>query len=362
MAIYIARWDCPTCGTIGNRGPETRCANCGTSRPADIMFYLPRDEEAVEDARQKQAALAGVDWRCGHCESQNKATQGTCNYCGNPRDALSEDVDLATRTYRKGEVPTSTPQGPSSEEIYTRESQRHQASRFRKLRPIVWAGVIGLILIILSGFIPITLDVEVTGFTWERSVQMEHYEPVAYEDWSTPTGAYDVRSFRAIHHYDKVFSHTETRYRDVRVQVGSEQYVCGKVDMGNGYFQDRYCSRPVYTTKTEPYRYDVYRDVPAYRTKYAYKVMEWVAKPAYIIRAKADNHQAQWPTPPSSFQSEEWRQGKQDGNYLVTVDAGESQTEPVPFRYWMELQLGQEIPGKKAWLYGSWYGLEVAGE
>ena len=155
----------------------------------------------------------------------------------------------------------------------------------------------------------------------------------------------------------KEYSHAETRYRDVRVQVGTETYVCGKVDMGNGYFQDRYCTRPVYTTRSEPYQHTVYRDVPIYATRYSYKLMEWVLKPAYALRAEGDDHKARWPEPPASLQNEDWRKGQSEGRYSVRVVAGKEYTEEVGARYWEGLRLGNEIPAKRAWLYGAWYGL-----
>jgi hypothetical protein len=217
--------------------------------------------------------------------------------------------------------------------------------------------MLGIVALFLSGFFPRTVDARIVGFSWQRSIQMEHYEAVSYEHWSAPSNAFDVRSFQAVHHYEKEYSHTETRYRDVRVQVGSETYVCGKVDVGNGYFQDRYCTRPVYTTRSEPYRYDVYRDVPVYATKYAFKLMKWVNKPAYALRDKGDDHDAYWPEPPVSLQDDSWRKGLREGNYFVMVEVGGVHTEEVGPRYWGGLRLGNDIPAKRAWLYGAWYGL-----
>ena len=93
MAVYVGKWDCPTCGNIGVAGPETNCTNCGASRPEDVQFYLD-DETVIRDKSQLEEAQAGVDWICGHCSSQNKALADPCWSCGNPRDVLSEDVDL----------------------------------------------------------------------------------------------------------------------------------------------------------------------------------------------------------------------------------------------------------------------------
>ncbi|MEZ4685709.1 MAG: hypothetical protein R3B47_06475 [Bacteroidia bacterium] len=326
MAIYVGRWDCPTCGTIGNLGPETRCPNCGASRPEDVHFYLATDAEVVRDKRRLAAAKAGADWRCGHCSSHNKAGSSVCQTCGNPRDQYSEDIELSRREYGPGQAPSATPSGPSTLEQYEESVRKHNAGRFRKLRPIIAFAFVGLLALVLSGFLPTGVDARVVGFSWERITSMEHYEAVSYEDWSAPSNAFDIESFRAVHHYEKEYSHTETRYRDVRVQVGTETYVCGKVDMGNGYFQDRYCTRPVYTSRSEPYQYDVYRDVPVYATKYAYKVMQWVKKPAYALRAEGNDHEAQWPQPPLSLQSEDWRKGGNEARYFVRVMAGKEHT------------------------------------
>jgi hypothetical protein len=357
MAIYVGRWDCPTCGTTGNIGPETRCPNCGASRPEDVRFYLATDAEVVRDKRRIAEAKAGADWRCGHCSSHNKAGVEVCETCGNPHDQFSEDLQLEQREYPPGQVPNAAPREAKTLEQYEEQARRHQASRFRKLRPIIALGIIGLVALILSGFFPMSVDARVVGFYWERTTQMEHYESVSYEDWSVPSAAFDVEGFQAVHHYEKEYSHTETRYRDVREQVGTETYVCGKVDMGNGYFQDRYCTRPVYTTRSEPYRYDVYRDIPVYRTKYRFQLMQWVPKPAYALRLEGNGHDPRWPQPPASLQGEDWRKGKSEGQYTVVVYTGQEYTEEVGPRYWEGLRLGIEIPARRAWLYGTWYGL-----
>lgn len=357
MAIYVGRWDCPACGTTGNIGPETRCPNCGASRPEDVRFYLATDAEVVRDEKRRAEAMAGTDWRCGHCGSHNKAGTTVCQTCGNPHDQFSEDTALEKRQYAPGQVPHASPEGPDTLEQYKESTKRHREGRFRKLRPVITLTILGVIVLILSGFFPMGVDARVTGFHWERSTQMEHHEAVAYEDWSTPSNAFDIRSFQAIHHYEKEYSHTETRYRDVREQIGTETYVCGKVDMGNGYFQDRHCTRPVYTTRSEPYRYDVYRDVPVYGTKYRYKVMQWVVKPAYTLRSEGNDHDPRWPEPPISIQGKDWRKGRSEGRYTIIVEAGQRYTEEVGPRYWESLQTGDEVPARRAWLYGSWYGL-----
>jgi ribosomal protein L37E len=231
MSIYVGRWDCSRCGTQLIEGPKTRCPNCGAPRPEDVQFYLPDESHVVTDAAAIRQAKAGVDWICGHCKAQNKAADKQCKSCGNPRDELSKDVDLQQKSYEQGEVPrAATP---------SRKKPDYPPARRRKVRPAVTIISFLLLALVLlfASYWPVEVSVEVVGFRWERKVLMEHYEPVDRSAWNLPSGAYNVRKERAIHHYDKVFSHNETYYEDVRVKVGEERYVCGKEDMGNGYFQ-----------------------------------------------------------------------------------------------------------------------------
>lgn len=366
MAIRVGRWDCPTCGHKGNLGPETRCKNCGAPRPEKVKFYLPEDAEVVEDEKRRREAQAGVDWVCGHCAAQNKAGDTLCYSCGNPRDAASEDVDLEQVEYDTEQVPR---QGPGLEEAageqYRRARIRTEAASKRKRR----RGLLGLILSspILAGILffllksfPQTVDVEVVGFIWERSIQFEHYEAVQEEAWEVPSQAFQVSSFKAIHHYDKVFRGYETRTRDVRVKVGEESYVCGQRDLGNGYFEDRYCTRPIYETREETYKAEVYEDVPVYATKYRYTIMRWVRKQAYFRKISGTDQQARWPEAPTQGDPDTWRQGPKDAVYYVTVleNDGDKHTEEVGYQYWQARSLGEKLPAEKSRLMDIYYGLK----
>ena len=167
------------------------------------VFTLHQDARVVKDKQKLAQAKAGVDWRCGHCGSHNKAGMDTCQTCGNPQDQFSEDVNLIQREYASGEVPSANLDGPSTLDRYEETVKRHKASRFRKLRPILAVGFVGILLLVLSGFYPMGVNARVVGFSWERITQMEHYEAVSYEDWSAPSNAFDIESYQAVHHYEK---------------------------------------------------------------------------------------------------------------------------------------------------------------
>ena len=350
MAILVGRWDCSTCGNKAILGPKTQCPNCGASRPEDVRFYLPDDAEIVTIEEQLKEARAGVDWICGHCSTQNKAHQVACRGCGNPRDEQSEDVNLAEKTYELHEVPKDAliPYEPPA-----RKPKRNTSGGW----------ILALILVIVGFYflsqIPKDIDVTVSGFTWERTLQMAHYEPVQKEEWHLPKEAYDVSKFRAIHHYDKVFRGYETRYRDVRVKVGEERYVCGQRDKGNGYFEEVYCTRPIYRTKQEAYDEAIYDNVPVYKDKYSFTVKEWVEKGAYLLRARGEDHHAAWPSQAYPDPAN-WREGERNGRYtaLFKDDKGLVHEETFDFEKWDQFYKGQTLTATKSWLLGTYFGLK----
>lgn len=365
MAVHVGRWDCPTCGNKGVLGPETRCPNCGSSRPKDVRFYLPTDAEVVQDEARIKEAMAGVDWICGHCTSQNKAVDTICFSCGNPRDETSDDVDLQEREYRTGEVPTDS---------FEPKRTRHPLERTRRplteSRPVRAQGgglfrkvLIGLGLVLVAVFFlrsfPKEIDVTVEQFSWQRDIQMMHYEPVQQEAWGgAPSGAFEVRTAREIRSYKQVLRGYETRTRTVQVQVGTEQYVCGKIDKGNGYFVDKYCSRPIYENRQETYEQPVYDQVPVYDTKYYYKIMKWVK--ANLLNASAKDHSPKWPNPPPQPDPDKWKEGAKQEVYYIYVreDDGDVHKETIPFERWSKLDIGSSIKAKKSMIFDIYYGLK----
>ncbi len=358
MSVYVGRWDCPTCGTRAIPGPETRCPNCHASRPPNVRFYLPDDAELLDSEEARKAAASGPDWICGHCQTQNKAIHTDCQACGNPRDELSEDVALQERQYSSEEVPVGS---------FAPKRTLHPSEKQPKKRKSRWGlrGVLMLAALFFGGWIllqtfPKHVQVKVVGFEWQRSIQLEHREVVKKEAWSTPNGAFEVESFKAIREYRQVLRGYEKRTRKVKVQTGTERYVCGKIDKGNGYFVDKYCTRPVYSYRTETYDEPVYDKVPVYGTKYRFKVWEWVQRPTNVIKAGGKNQEARWPEDQRLKQSKEWRAGPKKAVYYLTVQEsnGQKHREKVDFAYWDKLQQGQSIGAKKAYIIGTWYGLD----
>lgn len=365
MAIRIGRWDCTTCGHKGNLGPSTRCVNCGASRPPGVKFYLPSDADIIEDDTRLKEAKSGADWICGHCTAQNKAKDTLCYSCGNPRDVESGDRGLAQREYSTEEVPVEgmRPEEQAGEQYRRARIESTPGKPRKKI-----GGILGLILSspILAGILyfllrsfPQTIQVQTVELSWERQIQFEHFEPVEREDWQTPSGAYNVSSFKAVHHYDKVFRGYENRTRTVQEKVGEESYVCGQRDLGNGYFEDKYCTRPIYKSRQETYKEAIYDNVPVYATKYRYTIKEWVRKPEYLQKSLGTNNSPNWPEAPG-INNGEWREGPREAYYYVTVleSDGDKHKEQVNEAYWSQRSVGESLQAKRSRLLDIYYGLD----
>ena len=374
MAIRVGRWDCMVCGTKGNMGPDTHCTNCGSSRPLDVKFYLPSDAEIVREKAGLKAAKAGPDWACGHCGAQNKAQSTYCGSCGNPKDDKSGDKEVQTRTFapdavpREGGLHESTAAGDTYRKEHRSKIETkpgYKRKRPRGLMALILSSPIlaGIVYYLLQAF-PLAIDVEVIGHEWERSIQFQHYEAVTQEAWKVPSGAFNVSSFRAVHHYDRVSRGFETRTRTVRDKVGEERYVCGQRDLGNGYFEDVYCTRPIYENREETYRTEVFDDVPVYAKKYRFDLMQWVSRPEYVQRNSGNDHNPDWPKAPSRGKADEWREVSRQESYRIVVreDDGDEHSEEVGYRFWTTRNIGDMLSAERSRFLDIYYGITEGGK
>lgn len=343
MNIQVGRWDCRYCGHIGNLGPETKCSQCAAPRDPDVKFYLPEDAAYVTDAEELRRAELGADWNCDHCGADNKSGTEKCRACGNPRD--ESDAVREEKIYDLSDVPSSDKATRDlDKKTVLPETQKTPKTRSYKILYFL-AAFIAVIVFLLY---PRETTVEVSGHSWTRTIDIEAYRQVQEEDWTLPSQGEMIRSFSAIHHYDKILDHYESRTRSVRVKVGEERYACGKIDKGNGYFQTKYCSRPVYQNRQESYQEPVYRNDPVYRTKYVYNIYRW--KLDRTNRASGSDKNPKWPegAPPQNVQNDKWREGKKTEKYLlyVTDKKGKKHEMEVDFRIWNKYNVGDKMKAK----------------
>jgi hypothetical protein len=345
MAIQLGRWDCLSCGQKGNLGNVTSCPACGSPRGEDVEFYLPEDADDITEETLLKEAAAGVDWFCDYCGSDNKATATTCKSCGNERS--KDDINRRAKEYSLDEVPDSN----AKKKVSAPPAPPPKMSLVKKI--LFFTGITLLILAIL--FWPRSFKVEVIKHTWERTVEIENNRPVSEEDWQVPAGGQMTGSFRAIHHYDKVFDHYENRTRNRRVVAGTESYKCGKISKGNGYFEDKYCTRNRYENRSETYQESIYRNVPAYRTKYRYTIFRWLKD--HTLNDKGSGKNSRWPS--ENLKDQSWREGKKTEKYTLFYrdKKGREYNEEVDYPLWNKVDDGQQLSARKNSV-GVFYGIE----
>lgn len=94
-----ALWDCIYCGSKGMKGGNMTCLNCGSSRGAEVRFYLPQQVDrslAIDESTVKISSQP--DWMCVYCRSYNSSERNNCFNCGAKREATNLDyINIHTR-------------------------------------------------------------------------------------------------------------------------------------------------------------------------------------------------------------------------------------------------------------------------
>lgn len=293
MAIREGRWDCSSCGQV-NLGRFEQCRSCGIGRGSDVAFYLPSGEAAISDADLIADAQSGRDWHCDHCDNSNKGSADRCTSCGNQRDGEDKehdalrDVIMSSGAQKpKAERPKARPDRPrrstpAARAAHPMSAEGAKPSKLKPSVPWVIAAVVALIgiLLIASFTVPFTAHGQVADKSWQRSISIAQIKPFQDSGWHKPSDAYDVSSERKFRHYETVTVGytTKTETSTERYQSGTETYVCGQQSMGNGYFQDRTCSRATYSTRpvTKTVQVPITEERPVYDTWYEYTQDRWV--------------------------------------------------------------------------------------
>jgi len=354
MAIYVGRWDCTSCGNLGNLGPKLHCEKCGSPRPENVKFYMASEKEVLDKKKISQAK-AGVDWICAFCNSQNHAMQNKCNSCGASKN--DSEKKLKEIKYGRGKVLTSSKQENKIDASSSNIIKKSKLSKATKIGCLyIPISIIGLIIIfmVLVNVFTTPIDVEVVGTHWERKIEIERYLLLTENDWSVPIGGELISQQQAIHHYNQVQTGTVTRTRDIQVKVGTETYVCGKRDLGNGYFEDEYCTRDIYETQTETYEDPVYKQDPVYRTQYTYRIWRW--KKSNSLKEKGNNFKPIW----SKVSGSKIRATDSIAEYSIFIinNKNNKVEEDLKYDQWIKLKLHDKIKAKKSTLFGIYLGLE----
>lgn len=349
ISLREGRWVCSFCGTEC-RGRDESCSGldgasgCGAARQPGTRFFLVGQTPYLTDPDLIADAESGVDWHCDHCGGANKGAIGwrpviACAHCGNARDEADQENEV--RDYAPGAAPKSADELRSRPErpdpspkpgrpVLNREGRLVSRARRPVIRGV--AVLLTLIAVLFLGwsvlFAAYPSPATVTAISWERTLTVEAFRTVTDEGWNAPSDARIRDRDRRVRSWRSVPDGTETRTRQVseRVQVGTESYTCGTRDLGNGYFQDRTCTRPVYQTRTrtETYQEPVYRQEPVYDTWLSWEVDRWV--PDRNLTATGETADRSWPV---ATLAENERSGPRSERLSVYLS---DETGPIPDR------------------------------
>ncbi len=326
-------WDCPICGNKGIAGNVMNCPSCGRAR-GDVKFYMKdnadqttREENErgdIEYLSEEQAQQIGKnpDWYCSFCNSLNKDNAAFCSNCGATRESSESNYFDQLKKREEAEARERAAQPAAV-------NQTKKKSRLPLL--LIILAVIVALVVYMSGS-NTSGDLQVTGFSWSRSIPIEQNQQFTESAWEIPAGGTEISSRREIHHYDQVLDH----YENVEVQRSRQvldhyETYYTYTDNGNGSFDEVEHQRPVYETEyyTETVQQPVYVSVPRYATKYTYTIWRWVT--AREATASEQNHQAYWP---ETNLAEDEREGS-----------------PRMERYYMTVR--DEKDASRTWAFGS---------
>ena len=390
-------WDCPYCGTKRIRGRYYYCPNCGKGRGQETKFYPPEnitEADLIEDRED----IKNPDQYCEYCDSYFNFKFNFCPNCGAERGkkdyfdvrAEQEEKEARQKAIEAGkEYIGSTNSGHTSYDTGKKSSSRDASydddntddyssshnepveypvghvtptpsiprlrfERRQSFMESVWSFVERnerpiLVTILVLAFLALMAlllmprydKVDVTGKSWTREITVESYEWVDRSGWSLPAGADLQYTREEIHHYDKVYDHTESYEVPYTVTelVGYNEYTVTH-DRGNGYFDVETVRDPIYESHTEyrtEYR-DVYRDEPVYQTKYYYKIQEWVYNRSYHSYGKAD--EPYWPD--YELHGNKERIGGRFGTYTITgMRKNKEKSYTTDFDLWNTIHIGQ---------------------
>jgi hypothetical protein len=315
------QWDCKFCGTKKLLGKTHRfCPNCGAQQDP-TWRYFPSDAEkvAVQDH-----VYVGADKICPACKTLNAAVTEFCGNCGSPLTKAAEAKKVGERTQAEG-------QSFTTEDL--KERQKAQAvpalaaatplaakPKGRSKLPIILialAVIVGGVIFALTR--TTTNNIYVTGYRWERTIQVEMLGPASQSQNgscnSAPFGAYNLDERNEV-----VGSHQE-----------ADGQTCSnkQVDQGDGTFkEEQECSTN-------------YKDVDDYGPVCHYTVNLW--SPSRTAKAEGDKTvPVAWPDANirtgNLIGSE--RESNRDEKYYLEFKNGDKTIEcPVPYDQWNSTQM-----------------------
>ena len=113
-------------------------------------------------------------------------------------------------------------------------------------------------------------------------------------------------------------------------------------DLGNGFFEDVYCTEPVYETQyhTETFEEPVYEDQPIYDTYYVFEIDTWST--IRTESASGTDFNLFWP---AVDLNDEEREGDRQATYITVFQTSDGDTYEVEHSEdeWRQYAIGDEV-------------------
>lgn len=371
-------WRCEACGNI-IRGDSRTCPCCGRPISNNNHYLMPDNPEVIKAQAEHRILIGnpitrtaetytddnGIEsdvvpddlesyrpnWTCDYCGYQNYHTDLTCQGCGAARaeskaDYFGNNFNNANPTPDNHSDTVQQNRNTEPKSVVTKLTDLSNS----KVKLLHKGIILSIIVCLVWLFIPITRTATITGFEWERIIDVETFTECHESGWSVPNGAHVTKQKSEIHHYDKVLDHYETKTKRVahREQDG---YTTTYKDLGNG--QSKVVRTPKYKTvyKTETYKEPVYRQEPVYRTKYYYEVGRW-KETSTLCTAGIDKepywHDTALPSYVDDPKYNDQKLGDRHETYSAKIkdDKGKNQLVNYSFENWKKLEVGAEIKYK----------------
>lgn len=299
-------WNCSYCGADKIGGLQKYCPNCGHPQDKNTKFYMGPAKRYLTEEEMKNVGT-DPDWLCEYCGTLSNAKYQYCKNCGAERTSENKDYfemqditdssDNANTNYNTEQILEdwiNATEGPTTllvdDDKVSKTATNIETLQIPKKTSINWLklgkyiGIGALVVFAIIGlihlFTPREYEAVIAEKTWERDVVIQEYRTVEESAWDrVPSGGRLLYTTEEIRSYNQVFSHYETKTRQVATQVfdGYDTYTY-YTDNGNGTFTEHTSQTPRYHTEyvTETYQEPVYISVPVYDTKYHYEIERWV--------------------------------------------------------------------------------------
>lgn len=347
-------WDCMYCRTKGISGVVRDCPNCGKPRDNNTQFYMKSKTDYVDEEVAK-TINRNPDWICSFCDSLNSDSNETCVSCGASKmdSKLNYQQNKVRHEQEQNKMSdNSVDNGDNCSIEYKKDSKSEvqnnsKFKNFVKKHYIKFIAIfltLGVIFGITALLLPRNENITVTGISWERSIDVEKFQPVQESGWSLPSSARLKYERDEIYDYERVFDHYETKTRQVpKTRIsGYETYVSGYRDLGNGYFEEITDEKPVYETyyETEEYEEPIYRQDPIYKTKYYYEIDKWLYERS--IKTSGNDKEVYW-VKTDSLEDNERTSSKHEKYYVKGNNRdGKSFEFSLSYEEWTNIQIDIE--------------------